>query len=362
MSTLKMNQTSQSQKKSKDVQGKEVRIFVHGLHPFTTTMDLITCFSPITQIFDIQFKKDVSTGKHKGYAFFSVKDKKTALDLIKRSHILHGRKIHCDLRYTDIHHQKKNQKKRIFVGGIPKSVDDDELTQLFEQFGEVRAAYSIKDLHGVSKCYGFVDFSEIKSAQNALKAKNLIIRGRVIDLRPFRKREEKKDRRKKNEEKLVEEFPVVGERQSRQNNPTIPVNHDFELDDFTSVFTEDLAQNCDLFTGFESPQDQSLMMNREFGNSGMNQNFSSNSFIPSTPQLQNQNAFYSIPVRPKANNSLSAFMNKTGEVIFEKNVMMNWLMMNNQFYDAVCIQQEIEFLKQKLSEECTISLNFNQKF
>lgn len=76
-------------------------IFVHGLHPFTTREDIIETFSPLCTIHNLQFKRNPITGKHKGYAFFEVEDFETAQKLINMTHILHGRKIHCDFKNSD---------------------------------------------------------------------------------------------------------------------------------------------------------------------------------------------------------------------------------------------------------------------
>ena len=58
----------------------------------------------------------------------------------------------------------------IYVGNIPWKVDDDELKELFSQYGEVESATVIKykDTNR-SKGFGFVEMDD-ESAQKAIEA------------------------------------------------------------------------------------------------------------------------------------------------------------------------------------------------
>jgi len=40
---------------------------------------------------------------------------------------------------------KNELKRKLFVGGLPKNLPDDELHRYFSQFGEVQKAYVVKD-------------------------------------------------------------------------------------------------------------------------------------------------------------------------------------------------------------------------
>ncbi|MGW7317727.1 RNA recognition motif domain-containing protein [Streptomyces sp. NPDC054865] len=62
--------------------------------------------------------------------------------------------------------------KRLYVGGLSYSVDDDGLKELFARVGEVSFVKVIRDFHsGRSKGFGFVEMTtpeEAKSAVNEL--------------------------------------------------------------------------------------------------------------------------------------------------------------------------------------------------
>ena len=63
--------------------------------------------------------------------------------------------------------------KRLYVGGLSYSVDDDGLRELFTSFGTVNFVKVIRDFHsGRSKGFGFVEMSTPEEAKQAIEALN----------------------------------------------------------------------------------------------------------------------------------------------------------------------------------------------
>ena len=61
----------------------------------------------------------------------------------------------------------------IFVGSLPYRMQEGELSELFQDFGEVTAARIIKDrATGRSKGYGFVEMSDDEAAKRAIEELN----------------------------------------------------------------------------------------------------------------------------------------------------------------------------------------------
>lgn len=61
----------------------------------------------------------------------------------------------------------------IFVGSLPFRTQEDELNELFQEYGEVSSARIIKDRNtGRSKGYGFVEMPDDGQAQAAIDALN----------------------------------------------------------------------------------------------------------------------------------------------------------------------------------------------
>lgn len=82
---------------------------------------------------------------------------------------------------------------RIYVGNLPYSVNDDELRNIFGQFGEVAAAEVIKDkFSGQSKGFGFVDMPNNSEADAAIKALNdTEMKGRKLTVNEAKPRAER---------------------------------------------------------------------------------------------------------------------------------------------------------------------------
>jgi cleavage stimulation factor subunit 2 len=70
----------------------------------------------------------------------------------------------------------------VFVGNIPYDVTEDDLANLFRQFGEViKFRLVIDPVTGRGKGYGFCDFATVESAENAKKMNNILpINGRTL--------------------------------------------------------------------------------------------------------------------------------------------------------------------------------------
>ncbi len=62
---------------------------------------------------------------------------------------------------------------KLYVGGLAYSVTEKQLEELFATLGTVVSAVVIKDRDsGQSKGFGFVEMSDVKEGQNAIKELN----------------------------------------------------------------------------------------------------------------------------------------------------------------------------------------------
>ncbi len=82
---------------------------------------------------------------------------------------------------------------KLFVGGLPFSTTDEELSEAFASFGTVASAKVITDREtGRSKGFGFVEFEsddEGKAAEAGMNGKEL--GGRTVTVNEARPREER---------------------------------------------------------------------------------------------------------------------------------------------------------------------------
>lgn len=58
---------------------------------------------------------------------------------------------------------------KLFAGGFPRDLEDQELKEIFEQFGTVEAVNIVRDKHtGISRRFGFVDMADEEDARQAI--------------------------------------------------------------------------------------------------------------------------------------------------------------------------------------------------
>lgn len=83
--------------------------------------------------------------------------------------------------------------KRLFVGGLPHSVDNSKLEEMFSAIGKVSSATVITDREtGQSKGFGFVEFEKDENADEAItKLNDTEVEGKKIVVNVARPREER---------------------------------------------------------------------------------------------------------------------------------------------------------------------------
>lgn len=85
---------------------------------------------------------------------------------------------------------------KLYVGGLPYSMGDDDLAEAFKAYGTVDSATVIKDRDtGQSKGFGFVEMSTDEEAQAAIKGlDNQELSGRRIRVNEARPKEDRPQR------------------------------------------------------------------------------------------------------------------------------------------------------------------------
>ena len=85
----------------------------------------------------------------------------------------------------------------IYVGNLSYSTTDEDLRELFAEFGEVASANVIMDkFSGQSKGFGFVEMPQQADAEAAIEALNeKDVKGRNIKVNQARPKEERAPRR-----------------------------------------------------------------------------------------------------------------------------------------------------------------------
>lgn len=205
------------------------KIFVGGLSWQTTEESLQWYFEQYGTVSSVHLMKDRNTGKPRGFGFVSFADPAT-VDLVMDTgpHEINHKvvdvkraqargvappSIHAGQRSTSItssnsdtampqtpasssldgraSQQQQQQQPtpeqlntKVFVGGLPHSIDNDSLSQIFSQFGTVVHAIVMCDpTTRKSRGFGFVTFAESASATECIRQQPVPIQGRQVEVK-----------------------------------------------------------------------------------------------------------------------------------------------------------------------------------
>ncbi|GFP78929.1 heterogeneous nuclear ribonucleoprotein 1 [Phtheirospermum japonicum] len=113
--------------------------------------------------------KDRLTGQPRGFGFVTYADAAVVDRVIEDTHIINGKQVEIKRTIPRGANSKDFKTKKIFVGGIPTTVGEDELREFFSSFGEVKEQQIMKDhSSGRSRGFGFVTFESEQSVDDIL--------------------------------------------------------------------------------------------------------------------------------------------------------------------------------------------------
>ena len=155
---------------------KESRtVFVSNLDFSTDEKAIEEVMQASGEVSGVRLVKNYS-GKSKGFAFVEFKTAEAAKHALGRDHeLIKGRPMYVqehDPEKKAKGHQFKYstgmEKSKLFVKGLPKSMDKDQVTALFSPFGEIKELRLVTFRNGHSKGIAYVDFKDEVAAARAL--------------------------------------------------------------------------------------------------------------------------------------------------------------------------------------------------
>ncbi|XP_057430226.1 heterogeneous nuclear ribonucleoprotein 1 [Lotus japonicus] len=152
------------------------KIFIGGLAKDTTLDTFVKYFEKYGEITDSVIMKDRHTGRPRGFGFITYADPAVVDHVIQENHIINGKQVEIKRTIPKGSSQSNDFKtKKIFVGGIPTSVSEDELKGFFSKYGKVVEHEIIRD-HTTkrSRGFGFIVFDNEKVVDTILTDGNMI--------------------------------------------------------------------------------------------------------------------------------------------------------------------------------------------
>ncbi|OWM74929.1 hypothetical protein CDL15_Pgr021280 [Punica granatum] len=150
------------------------KIFIGGLARETTTAQFVKHFGSYGEIIDSVIMKDRKTGHPRGFGFVTYADPSVVDKVIEDTHIINGKQVEIKRTIPKGAGGSEDFKtKKIFVGGIPGTVTEDEFKDFFSQFGEVKDHQIMKD-HSTnrSRGFGFITFETEEAVDELLAQGN----------------------------------------------------------------------------------------------------------------------------------------------------------------------------------------------
>ncbi|XP_059662857.1 heterogeneous nuclear ribonucleoprotein 1-like isoform X2 [Cornus florida] len=154
------------------------KIFIGGLAKDTTLDTFVRYFGKYGEITDSVVMKDRHTGRPRGFGFITYAEPSVVDTVIAETHVINGKQVEIKRTIPKGSAESKDFKtKKIFVGGIPTSVTEDELKSFFSKYGKVVEHEIIRD-HATSRSRGF-GFIVFDSEQ---EVDNMVANGNMIDM------------------------------------------------------------------------------------------------------------------------------------------------------------------------------------
>ncbi|KAG1363951.1 polyadenylate-binding protein 2 [Cocos nucifera] len=151
-------------------------IFIKNLDKSIDNKALYDTFSVFGNILSCKIATDPS-GQSKGYGFVQFDQEEAAHNAIEKLNgmLLNDKKVFVGpfLRKQDRENTANSTKfNNVFVKNLSESTTEDNLLEIFGEYGNITSAVVMREGDGKSKCFGFVNFEDPEHAAKAVKELN----------------------------------------------------------------------------------------------------------------------------------------------------------------------------------------------
>nr|CCA20211.1 conserved unknown protein putative [Albugo laibachii Nc14] len=178
------------------------KLFIGGVSWETTEETLRDHFGKYGPLTDAALMKDKFSGQPRGFGFVTFADVAVLDRVLEESHTIDGRTVEVkraiprdktasgpsDVRSSGAHGRGNSggvitESKKVFVGGLPPSVTEQDFRRYFEEFGRITDAVVMFDRETQrSRGFGFVTFEE-EGAVAEVISKTHELHGKVVEIK-----------------------------------------------------------------------------------------------------------------------------------------------------------------------------------
>ncbi|KAJ0576438.1 putative RNA recognition motif domain, nucleotide-binding alpha-beta plait domain superfamily [Helianthus annuus] len=139
------------------------KLFVGGIAWETSEESFSNYFSNYGELTDSVIMMDKITGRPRGFGFVTFANASDADKVLEQDHVIDGRPVEVKRTVprenTQGGSRGVSRTKKIFVGGIPLTLMEDELKEYFSNYGDILEHQIMLDhVTGRSRGFGFVTF------------------------------------------------------------------------------------------------------------------------------------------------------------------------------------------------------------
>uniref|UniRef100_A0A8C8H0Y6 RRM domain-containing protein n=1 Tax=Oncorhynchus tshawytscha TaxID=74940 RepID=A0A8C8H0Y6_ONCTS len=138
----------------------KTNLYIRGLPPATTDLDLVKLCQPYGKIVSAKAILDKTTNKCKGYGFVDFDSPAAAQ---KTVHALKTSGIQAQMAK-----QQEQDPTNLYISNLPVSVDEQELEGLLRPFGQVISTRVLRDYSGASRGVGFARMESKEMCNSAI--------------------------------------------------------------------------------------------------------------------------------------------------------------------------------------------------
>ncbi|KAK7311394.1 hypothetical protein RJT34_09513 [Clitoria ternatea] len=181
------------------------KLFVGGISRDTTEDTLKLHFANYGVVLDSTISIDRTTRTPRGFGFVTFSDLTAADKALQDTHVILGRTVEVKKAIPrSEQHQHQNQlhsryggsyssndystenvrTKKIFVGGLPAGISEDEFKSYFERFGRITDVVVMQDsVTHRPRGFGFITFDSEESVQNVMVKNFHDLNGRQVEVK-----------------------------------------------------------------------------------------------------------------------------------------------------------------------------------
>ncbi|KAG2663618.1 hypothetical protein I3843_16G042300 [Carya illinoinensis] len=168
-------------------------LYVGDLDFNVTDSQLYDLFNQVGQVVSVRVCRDMSTRRSLGYGYVNYsnpQDAARALNILNFTPV-NNKPIRVMYSQRDPSIRKSGT-ANIFIKNLDKAIDPKALKDTFSSFGNILSCKIATDANGQSKGYGFVQFDNEESAQNAIdKLNGMLLNDKQVFVGHFLHRQER---------------------------------------------------------------------------------------------------------------------------------------------------------------------------